>query len=981
MTAQTPGYTHQVIGTRDGLQSSKIFALHQDAGRRLWIGTELGISTYNGYNFKNIQYSSNNEQLGRILAITTDKAGGTWIGGDKGLFYFYNNGLKKISFKGRSSVAIENLVTDVAGNVWIGELEGLYRVDAIKINSFYTTSLGDIETGFYRNFNKRVHSLDADKYGNIYAGGFEGVHILKPQLPQVKLVWKNPDPQNFVRSVTALSPDSIYWNCYDSHPMKKINGQVTSMPNPSFIGRLVFTHNGHAYALTTDGVAGIVGNEVKPIVSSENLSNLVYDALIDAEENIWLASWEGLIKFRKTAFKQFNLEHPMNTDAFSFLETTKGELLIGGNRGLIFIKKEDRLVPHKSFPKMFEKAEVMTMYEHTDGSLWFGSGYQGITRFKNKRIRNWHGRSGELQNNNCESIFAAGNGKIFASTEKGVTIIDPSREDAIQGFFNFKKNYTLYPELFGGITIDNDWLFYGSQGLYKLRNGLLQDDSITGIAFPSVYINKIVKDKYNNFWVATLGHGLLRCRVKAGGLVLQKQFNKRSGLPSDDILSVLVDKNNNVWSADYMSLSMVSNENINQVISFNEQDGLLKTYYQTLKLEQQKDGTIWGITSMGIFAFHPDSLNRNLMAPVLSINEVAINRNDKDSRLVIYDNALTGRNNFSYKQNSIQFNFTAISLTDPMKVRYAYRIKELDSNWNTGTARSAVYNFLRPGKYSFEVKASNNNNVWTSKPVRFSFVIATPFWQTWWFISLCMLLMALVVYYIFKSRVRRIKDKAAIRQQLAELEGKALRAQMNPHFIFNSLNAIQECIVMEKIDAAYEYLARFSKLLRMVLNNSEKNFISLQEEMEMINLYIELESLRFKNSFKYSIVVDENIDLEMTEVPPLLLQPIIENAIWHGLRIKQGEKKLSITCTSSDDGISCTITDNGIGRAKAQEIKSAKIGATNFESKGMLLSEQRMRMMNLEQQGKFEMRVEDLYNDENFACGTKVIIQLPQPLH
>ena len=244
-----------------------------------------------------------------------------------------------------------------------------------------------------------------------------------------------------------------------------------------------------------------------------------------------------------------------------------------------------------------------------------------------------------------------------------------------------------------------------------------------------------------------------------------------------------------------------------------------------------------------------------------------------------------------------------------------------------------------------------------------------------------MFITALAVYYIFKSRVRRIKEKAAIRQQLAELEGKALRAQMNPHFIFNSLNAIQECIVMEKIDAAYEYLARFSKLLRMVLNNSEKNFISLQEEMEMINLYIEIESLRFKNSFKYSIVVDENIDLEMTEVPPLLIQPIIENAIWHGLRIKEGEKKLSITCTSSDDGISCTITDNGIGRAKAQEIKSAKIGATNFESKGMLLSEQRMRMMNLEQQGKFEMRVEDLYNDENFACGTKVIIQLPQPLH
>ena len=154
----------------------------------------------------------------------------------------------------------------------------------------------------------------------------------------------------------------------------------------------------------------------------------------------------------------------------------------------------------------------------------------------------------------------------------------------------------------------------------------------------------------------------------------------------------------------------------------------------------------------------------------------------------------------------------------------------------------------------------------------------------------------LTAWLLYKLRIKTLKQKASIEQQLAELEGKALRAQMNPHFIFNSLNAIQECVVSGKIDAAYDYLARFSKLLRMVLNNSEKDLVSLQEEIDMLNIYLELESLRFKDSFSYEINIAPNIETEMSEVPPLLLQPYIENAIWHGLMHKEGEKKLRIDC-------------------------------------------------------------------------------------
>ncbi len=980
--SQTGEYRHEIIGTRDGLQSSKIYALHQDARRRLWIGTELGISIYNGYDFTNIQYSSSNALVGRILAIASDDIGGTWIGGDNGLFYFWKNGIKKINIAGRTSFAIECISTDAAGNIWLGEINGLYRINAAQVKTFYETPASTIPGNFYGNFNKRVYALHSDRLLNLYVAGFEGVFLLRKNSPGAEEIWHNQDQSNYVRSVAALSPDSVYWICYDSHPMQKINGVVSSLPNKRFAGRNVFVHNNRPYALTTSGIAAINSTTVDLLVSSEDLSNLVPAALIDAEGNYWLGSWEGLIKFRRTGFKQYRLNHPLNTDAFSLLETNKGELLIGGNRGRIFIKEGNEINPDKRFPLLFEKAEVMTMYQHTDGSFWFGSGYQGISRFKNNRIRNWNGKTDELQNNNCESIFNAGNGKLFACTEKGVTIIDPSKENSIQGYYNYEKNYALHPELFGGFMEGNSWFFYGSQGLYRLKNEQLVDDSITGLPFSSVYINKIVKDRDNNYWIATLGHGLLKCIFKNGRLLLVKKLDHTNGMPSDDILSVLVDKNNNIWSADYMSLSILNNnDKTGRIISFNENDGLLNSYYQTMKLEQQKNGTVWGLTTMGVVSFHPDSLTRNQLPPLVTLDDFTINNNDSASRLFFRGSQLKKGMSFSYNENSALFNFTAISLTDPSKIHYAYRIKELDSNWTVTTARNATFNFLRPGKYVFELRASNNNNVWVAQPLQFPFVIKPPFWQTWWFLLLCVLTAVLLVYAIFRTRVKRIKEKAAIRQQLAELEGKALRAQMNPHFIFNSLNAIQECIVMEKIDAAYEYLARFSKLLRMVLNNSEKNLISLQEEMEMITLYLELEALRFKNSFSYTIFIDPAIDIEMAEVPPLLLQPFIENAIWHGLRNKEGEKKLSVSCSADNSGITCTIQDNGIGREKAKEIKAAKMGTAAFESRGMILSEQRMQMMNLGHHEKFDVQIQDLYDEEGNAAGTKVILQLPQILN
>ncbi len=972
--AQTTRYRLETFGTRNGMLSSKIYALTQSRDRKLWIGTELGISVYDGYSFTNYQYTSANESIGRILCITQDSSNGIWMGGDKGLFYLKENHIEKLKLQSNKIVAVEALLTDAAGNVWAGDLSALYKITVPQIQLLHKNNTAVIDLAPFAYFTQRVFCIDEDSKQNIYIGSYDGIFKIAANANSYQTVWVNPDPYQAVRSVAVSSPDSIFWNCLDRHPTQMINGKITTAFTTDFIGRIVFTSHKNVFALTTSGVGRIKNGVVQPVVWFGSSTNNAVTALVDAEENIWVGTWEGLFKYKKNAFQQYTVNQNTHKEAFSFLEKKNGDLLFGSNRGIVFKKNQEILIVDKTIPSLFPLAEVMCMFEDSSGGLWAGSGYQGISRFKNKRLTNWK-NTGFLKDNNCEALYPAADGKLYACTENGVTVIDPDAEEPFRAHFAFKKKYSRPPELFGCFqTRNSGYWFYGSQGLYKQKNGELVDDSIQNMPVKSLYINKIIKDNKGNVWVATQGKGLLQCRCENDKLFLQKQYDSRNGLPSDIALSVLEDKNGNVWLGDYMSFSVLLQPGSNEhLISFNENDGLLAAYYQTLKLEEQKNGTIWGLTSMGIFSFHPDSIILNKVPPVLLINTIVVNVMDKKQ-------SHTMAATLDYNHNSLQFHYTAISLTDPSKIRYAYRLKESDSNWTYTNSRIVDFNFLQPGNYTFELIACNNNNVWTSKPLQYSFTIREPFWQTWWFRLLFILLIAAIIFIIFRVRMKAIKTKATIKQQLAELEAKAIRAQMNPHFIFNSLNAIQETIVTEKVDAAYDYLSRFSKLLRMVLDNSEKNFISLNSELETIRLYLSLEALRFSQSFTYAIEAGDKLDKDDIFIPSLLLQPFVENAIWHGLSNKEGEKKLFLYFEEKDGNLECVIQDNGVGRKKAAAIKSNKLGAGRFESKGTKLSLQRVEILNRKRSGSANIETIDLYDEAGNAAGTRVVITIATDL-
>jgi LytS/YehU family sensor histidine kinase len=254
-----------------------------------------------------------------------------------------------------------------------------------------------------------------------------------------------------------------------------------------------------------------------------------------------------------------------------------------------------------------------------------------------------------------------------------------------------------------------------------------------------------------------------------------------------------------------------------------------------------------------------------------------------------------------------------------------------------------------------------------------------PYYQTWLFRIIVAVVVILIFLEIRRRGIRRIKQeeylKTEFNKQLAQAETKALRAQMNPHFIFNCLNSINSFVIDQKHEIASDYLIKFSKLIRLILDNSRSEMIPIDKELETLKLYVLLESARFDNKFvcEYSIAEDVNINTIM--IPPMLLQPFVENAIWHGLMQKEGEGTITVEIKKKDeDFLLISIADDGIGRQKAAELKSK---SATHQSHGLKVTSQRIDMMNRLNSTGARVNIIDLKDDQGQATGTKVEMVIP----
>lgn len=298
----------------------------------------------------------------------------------------------------------------------------------------------------------------------------------------------------------------------------------------------------------------------------------------------------------------------------------------------------------------------------------------------------------------------------------------------------------------------------------------------------------------------------------------------------------------------------------------------------------------------------------------------------------------------------------------------------LDTNWISIDASQSeiVYSTIPPGTFTFQVKAINENDM-EGNIVEAKIQVDKFLYNEWWFYLIISLSIVSIIALLFGARIRYLKQKSIRENILQKSQLTALKAQMNPHFIYNALNSIQEFIIKNDIKNSNFYLSKFSHLMRKVLDASGRDKIDLQQEIELLEHYLELEKLRFGDDFTFKIIIDSNVEPAFIQIPPLIIQPFIENAIKHGLLHKKGIKTLHIHF-EYHEWLKCTITDNGVGRIRSEEIQNRNIvQKSSFATKA---TEKRIALLNKYSDKKFNLQIIDLYQDQ-IPSGTKVIIDFP----
>ena len=365
--------------------------------------------------------------------------------------------------------------------------------------------------------------------------------------------------------------------------------------------------------------------------------------------------------------------------------------------------------------------------------------------------------------------------------------------------------------------------------------------------------------------------------------------------------------------------------------------------------------------------------NKNVLKPRLNYisasNETIFIDGGSDPKPII---------NIRHRQNVFTLNFSAPEFFYPERIEYAYMFDGLDQKWNFTHSfnRELTYAKLKPGNYVFKLKAQLLGGTWNVEPKEYTINIIPAWWQTNLFKIAVVWLAAGIGFLFLRWRINAVRRQekfvASHEKQLLELESKALRAQMNPHFIFNSLNSIKALINKNENDIAASYLTTFSKLIRTLFQNSNKREVSLFDELETCKHYTQLEKMRFGNKVEFVFSVEESLDLKDIRVPALILQPFIENAIWHGLVPKETNGTVTIAARNINGAVECIIDDDGIGRELSKQFK-AQYESTH-ESKGIGLTQSRLELDKMLNEREDSFEIIDKKNPDGSPAGTTVII-------
>ena len=953
--AQTIYLPH--YSTKNGLPSNNCFFTLQDKKGYIWVATDAGVSRFDGAVFENFSIDDGLPD-NQILQLKEDRKGRIWFLALNGqLSYFYNgkiynqnnnSKLKQLNF----DAVVVSFFEDSKGKIWFGTNKNTIGVWDEK--TFIKYSSPNLN---YQFINSTIHE---DKQGNIWAYSSQAVHLfLKNNFVLVKntaipLSYKtiihSPDKSMYFLDKNGLN---LKQGTFNKFILKIDSNLLNNRPGYIYLDNkeLWLSNNSGVYVTNFNG-------RTRQILKDIDVNQIIKDN----NHNMWFTTKNGIYRLPDTKERLFIINNKnglTNNNIKSITKDNQNRLWLGLNSASIDIlnlksKAIDKiLLPN---PLKFNLIKQLA-FDKKNEKIYFAADY-GLGSLSSK----YPAKSNiNYLKETSNSVFVIKNfsldstQKMAIALSSGVVIVN----DRINKFeftsSNYKEKEDYFKDRSYSVFYDNHqslWLsnLNGvSEFNSKKLNKFYKNDQLL-----TKRINDIQQLSNGNLAMATDGYGILI--VKNGKVV--NHITQKNGL-NNNIINKLFVKDNYLWAISRAGINKISfKQNQLTVNTFDYANDLLSDELNDLYIDND---TAYFATNSGLVYFAHNQEALQTKAPKTYISSVTNNKEFID---------LTSSNFIlNPGQHTIAFNYSAIDFKNK-RISYKYRLKN-DANWSETKSRRVELSSLEPGDYVFEVSAKSQDSEW-SQSAKINFTIKKHFWQTWTFIIILLIFAAYILYFITvritKSQKNKEQEQLLLKNKILMLELQALQAMMNPHFVFNVMNSIQHYINTKNTSSANKVLTGFAKLIRKNLEICTKSYISLEEEIEYLNLYLSLEKYRFGEKFSYNINIDKQIETEEVFIPSMILQPYIENAIWHGIMPKEegGNVKISIT-KESKDYLSIKIIDNGVGITNSLADKKSK-----HESKGMDLTHERIVLLN-----RIEAKPIQLFIEQNGISGTTVTILVP----
>lgn len=944
--SQEYSYTHYDI--TDGLAWSVVYCITQDKDGFIWMGTETGVSRFDGTHFKNYSVADGLPDI-EVLNMFGDSRGRVWMAPwRKSICYYYrgkiynqdnDSMLYRVHLKGN----IESFAEDAAGNILVQERTALHLLTAAGGTYQYDSidgapiskcaTIGRSPTGhFFVQMDTLIYTLTS--------AGFKPFYTLP-------LFDAAP---NFI----AINPGGMIWrsdpyHCF-IHSFRTGNTIVLPFEQQHY-RHLSFSITGDSLFYFNE-ITGATEYNIYTGGTKRFLPGMeVSRTFRDATGNTWFTTLgQGIFRLNSDEFRTIRMKAPgMEESAVQTVRRMGNSLLVGDNHNYLFrFSLPDMVLTQTATMTGGAKNRVLDIGRLPNGFLYVASDDMMSECTPALQLRANDGLG-------VKSTFRKNDNEIFLGTSWGV------------GLFDMRKFYltdTLWRERTTTIYYKDDTLYIGTlNGLYILA----PDRSATflGKTIPILQkrISAIDQSSDGIFWIATYDAGVIG--YKDGRIV--KSLSRREGLTSDLCRTILV-QGNSLWIGTDKGLNKVRLDQPGYpVTQYNSNDGLGSDIINSIYADSS---VIYVGTPAGLSYFDETKVNvsEGCSLHLLSITNQGRDRIGDSAHLLI-----------PYSDKHLRLEFAGISYRSVGSIRYRYRLVGIDTGWHEIKESFLEYPTLPSGKYMFQLQAVNKFGI-SSAMLSLPFEVITPFWQSAWFytflVGAFLLLTWLFVTLRIKNIRRRQMEREELNQRLAEMEITALQAQMNPHFIFNCLNSIQQYIFDQEVLAANRYLTGFARLIRSTLHNSSKAFISLADEIDYLSTYLSLEKGRFKEKMDYTIHADPSVDTSLYIIPPMLIQPFVENSMRHGLRHKtSGKGYIHIGISMSGHRLMITVDDNGIGRKKAAHFKTRE--HIEYQSKGMSLTADRIRMMNVKYNDSIRVEVIDLEDALGQPGGTRVTMLFP----